>query len=70
MQTIDEKAIFSLLDLEDEEICITNIYEEDSHKYICVETKPTAHYCPICSYRMYSKGVKTRTVNHPILQDT
>lgn len=29
----------------------------------------TPKYCPICNFRMYSKGVYTRTVKHPILQD-
>ncbi len=62
--------ILRLLDLEDEEISITNIYEENHHKYITIETKSTPHYCPLCHYRMYSKGTKNRTINHPILQDT
>jgi len=62
--------ILTLLDLEDEKVVISDIIEEDHHKYVTIETKPEAHYCPVCGYRMYSRGIKTRTVNHPILQDT
>lgn len=66
----NEPDILRLLNLEDEEVCITDIHEENHCKYVTIETKPVAHYCPLCSYKMYSKGIKTRTVNHPILQDT
>ena len=74
MNPVREKAtsldILRLQDLEDEEVIITDISEENHHKYVTIETKPTAHYCPLCNYRIYSKGTKTRRINHPILQDT
>lgn len=66
----EELDILSLLNLEDEDICITDISVSDHHKYITIETKPEAHFCPLCNYRMYSKGLRRRTINHPILQDT
>ncbi len=69
-QDSNEADILRLLDLEDEDIHITSIHEENHHKYVAIETKPRTHFCPICGHRMYSKGIKKRTVNHPILQDT
>lgn len=66
----ENSDILMLLDLEDEDVHITDITVKDHHKYVTVETKPTAHFCPMCGYRMYSRGTKKRTINHPILQDT
>lgn len=62
--------ILALLDLEDPSITISNIVINDSQKIISLETPPTPHYCPCCGYRMHSKGIKKRTIKHPILQDT
>jgi len=62
--------ITDLLNLEDHNLQITNIRRVKGVKEITVETTPTVHYCPLCGFRMHSRGVKTRTVNHPILQDT
>ena len=67
--TPDIQNIKMLLDLEDADIIITDIYEEGTKKYIVLGTTPSEHFCPCCTYRMYSKGVKKRTINHPILQD-
>ena len=38
-------------------------------KTLTLETKLYAHHCPSCGYRMYSRGIKKRTIKHPILQD-
>lgn len=62
-------SITDLLDLEDGDLCITETQIQGQTKTITIETKPVAHYCPSCGYRMYSRGVKNRKVNHPILQD-
>lgn len=67
---VDIQDMLSLLDLEDEKAVCTDTFIENGCKYVTVETPPTTHYCPLCSYRMYSKGVKSRKINHPILQDT
>ena len=61
--------ITNLLDLEDANITISNICIEGSVKTLTLETTLSKHFCPICGFRMYSRGVKTRKINHPILQD-
>ena len=62
-------SITELLDLEDTDITITDITIEGQKKIITLETPAVAHYCPSCGFRMHSRGIKTRTINHPILQD-
>ena len=62
-------SITDLLDLEDNDVIIKNIKIQGQTKILTLETPPTAHFCPVCGFRMYSRGVKERTINHPILQD-
>ena len=62
-------SITDLLDLEDEDIFISDTSINDNVKTLTLETHLTSHYCPCCGFRMHSRGVKTRKVNHPILQD-
>ena len=62
-------SITKLLDLEDADITISDISVEGSVKTLTLETKLTKHFCPICGFRMYSRGIKNRKINHPILQD-
>lgn len=61
--------ITDLLDLEDTDVIISDIRIQGQTKTITLETPPTAHFCPSCGYRMHSRGIKGRTINHPILQD-
>lgn len=61
--------IIDFLDLEDPDIIVTDITITDMQKVITIESVPSKHFCPICQSRMYSRGIKTRTVHHPILQD-
>lgn len=61
--------ITELLNIEDNNLRVTNISIEGSQKTITLETFPSAHYCPACGFRMYSKGIKVRKIRHPILQD-
>ena len=61
--------ITDLLDLEDTDVIISDIHIQGHTKTITLETPPTAHFCPSCGYRMHSRGIKSRTINHPILQD-
>ncbi len=61
--------ITNLLDLEDPNIIISETSIQGQVKTITLETKPVAHFCPSCGLRMYSRGVKERTINHPVLQD-
>lgn len=62
-------SITDLLDLEDTDITITDIQIQGQTKTLFLESKPVAHYCPSCGYKMHSRGIKRRKINHPILQD-
>lgn len=62
-------TITELLNLEDSNIFISDIQEEGGRKIITLETHPSVHFCPLCNFRMHSRGIKVRTINHPILQD-
>lgn len=53
--------ITDLLDLEDSDIKISDIIIEGQTKTLIIETPPVASYCPICGFRMHSRGVKKRT---------
>lgn len=61
--------ITDLLDLEDTDVIISDIRIQGQTKTITLETPPILHFCPSCGYRMHSRGIKRRTINHPILQD-
>ncbi len=63
-------SITDFLDLEDTDVIISDIQIQGQSKTITLETPPSAHYCPSCGYRMYSRGIKKRQINHPILQDS
>ena len=61
--------ITDLLDLEDANVIISDIHTQGLTKTIILETPPAAHFCPSCGFRMHSRGIKNRTITHPILQD-
>lgn len=61
--------ITELLNLEDSEIIIRDICIQDATKTITLETHPSSHFCPACGFKMHSRGIKKRTIRHPILQD-
>ena len=63
-------SITELLDLEDADIFISDISILGTQKILTLETRPETHFCPICGFKMHSRGLKTRTINHPVLQDT
>ena len=63
-------SITELLNLEDSDIIISDITIQGNTKTLTLETKPYAHFCPSCGFKMHSKGVKKRTIKHPILQDS
>ena len=62
-------SITELLNLEDADIFISNISINGTKKILTLETKPVRHFCPLCGFKMYSRGIKVRTINHPMLQD-
>lgn len=62
--------ITKLLNLEDSNIFVSDVSVEGNIKFVTLETHPTIHHCPLCGFRMHSRGIKTRTINHPILQQS
>ena len=62
-------TITDLLDLEDSDLFISDVQVEGTRKQITLETHLVPHYCPSCGFRMHSRGIKTRKIHHPILQD-
>lgn len=62
-------SITELLDLEDTDIIISDIQIQDQTKTLVLETNPVERFCPLCGYKMHSRGLIIRTINHPILQD-
>lgn len=63
-------SITNLIQLKGNDEFITKILPSDSSAMIVeVQLSPKPHFCPMCGFRMYSKGFYTRTVKHPILQD-
>jgi len=62
--------IMDLLQLKDSgELKATILPSDSSSVIIELELPLKVKACPFCGYRMYSKGVYTRTVKHPLLQD-
>ena len=62
-------TITDLLDLEDSEIFISDIEVKGTRKLVTLETNLAAHFCPSCGFRMHSRGIKNRKIQHPVLQD-
>lgn len=62
-------SITELLDLEDADIIISDISIEGSVKTLTLETNPSVRFCPVCGFRLHSKGIRIRTISHPVLQD-
>ena len=61
-------VITNLLDIKDDDLIVKALPAPENIQIYQVERKATAQFCPICNYRMHSKGTYTRTVNHPIKQ--
>ncbi len=62
-------SITELLNLEDPDIVISDICIQGTVKTLTLETRPSPHFCPSCGFKMHSRGIKKRTIQHPILQD-
>ena len=62
--------IISLLNLEDQGLEIESVKQEGHTKIVTLFTRPQTCFCPKCGYIMHSRGIKIRTINHPVLQDT
>ena len=61
--------IIKLLGFEDPAIEVSGFKDSGNQRIITVSKKAVPTFCPVCESRMHSKGIYTRTVNHPIMQD-
>lgn len=58
------------MDLEDPDIFISDVKIDGQTRIVTLETHPAQHFCPQCGFRMHSRGIKQRTINHPVMQDS
>lgn len=61
--------IIKILNLEDTDLIVEGPVIYNGKKVLTLTKKLAPKFCPICGTRMHSKGIYTRTVNHPVLQD-
>lgn len=61
--------IIEFLNLEDSDVEIVDQRIENKRRIVTIQKILYPHFCPVCSYRMHSKGIYPRTINHPIMQD-
>ena len=61
--------IIQLLNFEDSNLETEPVQIVNGKRILIIRQKLYPHYCPCCSYRMHSKGIYERTVNHPVMQD-
>ena len=62
--------IIKILNIIDEDIEILETTIVHPNKYIHIRKKVVGNkMCPNCGCVMYSKGVRKREINHPVLQD-
>ena len=67
----DDFNFFTILNIPyDASIIIDKVEVIDDTKYVFIHREPTPTFCDICNSRMHSKGIYTRKINHPILQDS
>ena len=57
-------SITELLDLEDTDIIVSDTCIKGNQKTLTIETTPTPHYCPLCGFRIHSRGIKKRHISH------
>lgn len=61
--------IIKFLNFEDDGLEVLDQKIKDGKRILTLQKKSEPHFCPICSYRMHSKGISPRTINHPVMQD-
>ncbi|MEG0578259.1 MAG: hypothetical protein RR500_10460, partial [Bacilli bacterium] len=61
--------IIKLLNLEDDNFSIDKVDVVNQTKVITISKAVSINFCPLCNTRMYSRGIRLRKVNHPIMQD-
>ena len=65
-------GIKEFLDLkESDDVEVVEVITDDVNliKTVVMEKRYEPKFCPVCNYRMYSKGIYVRTLMHPILND-
>lgn len=69
-KNISQTCFLNLLDIEnDDSLIIDEISSDGGNKNIVISKRPSVVFCPDCGFRMHSKGLYPRKVNHPIFQD-
>ena len=67
---MNKNDLFILLNIPaDDSIDIDDVHEDNGLKHARISRKVTIQFCPDCHARLHSKGLKHRTVKHPIYQD-
>ena len=61
--------IIKLLNLEDDCVITAINFSDRQTKVVSLAKKPEEKYCPLCNYRMHSKGVRIRNIKHQMLLD-
>ena len=61
--------IISFLALKEANIETVSSVIRKGQRVVTLQKKLTVMYCPICSHRMYSRGIYKRVINHPVMQD-
>ena len=64
-----DNDIIKLLGIKEAGIRVLKVSDTKASHIVAIEKEPASHYCPVCGMRMYSKGIYTRKVNHPVMQD-
>lgn len=61
--------IIKLLNPEDYDLIVDGPVITGGKKVLALTKELVPIFCPICGTKMHSKGIYTRTVNYPVLQD-
>ena len=60
-----EKKIFELLSIKDENVYLKEMINNGSIRKFVIATRPKNHFCKMCGFKMWSKGIKKREIKHP-----
>ena len=65
-----ENDISKVLMISDPDAKVTEFIKDDESMsdYVFMEKREKIMYCPDCGARMFSKGIRTKKINHPALQ--
>lgn len=62
-----DNFITQILGIKDDGIKVLCVKETHDTLTVTIEREITFHYCDLCGFRMHSKGINIRHVNHPVL---